>query len=175
MVLASAVILYKDINSINFEKIIFFVFGFLLAYIIVGASALQVNHSLPIILISGAVAICAMILPGISGAFILLLLNQYEFLISTLHAYNLPVIGTFLVGALGGILSFSKLLDYILQHFKFLMFSFLIGVMVGSLRTPLERIMDAGPISLLIIFVGIGGFILVFALESVFYRKKQKP
>jgi putative membrane protein len=166
LILASTIFLYKKTRTFRFESFIFLIFGSLLAYVISGISSNLNNHSLPLIFFSGALAICAMILPGISGAFILLLLNQYEYLISVIHDLNLVVIGTFSIGALIGLLSFSKILHYILRKYHNLTLSFLIGLMFGSLRLPLQKISNFGSGS--IIFWLLAGFMVVIMLEHSF-------
>ncbi|MBT4935542.1 DUF368 domain-containing protein [Candidatus Woesearchaeota archaeon] len=170
LILASALFVLRKAGKLSLEKAIFVVLGFIGAYVLAGLSAISVNHSLPIIFVSGAVAICAMILPGISGAFILLLLNQYQYIIKALHTYQWTVIITFIIGAATGLIGFSKLVDYVLRKFKSLTLSFLVGVMLGSLRIPIEEISVAGTNWHVLVF-GLLGFIIVFVLEGVFGRK----
>ena len=89
------------------------------------------------IFLCGIIAICAMILPGISGAFILLILGKYEFITATLKnpfmLQNLMIILVFCLGCLIGLLSFSRLLNYLLRHFRHFTMAFLTGLMVGSM------------------------------------------
>jgi putative membrane protein len=174
LILASAVIFLRKIGKMRFEKAVFLALGFVFAYVLAGLSSLSFGHSLPMIFIAGAVAICAMILPGISGAFILLLLNQYEFLISILHSYNLPYLFTFFAGALVGLFSFSKIIDYLLRHYKAVMLSFLVGLMVGSLRIPYVQISSAGNGGIFAVLIGMFGFFLVLLLESFGKRSSKK-
>ena len=84
--------------------------------------------------VSGAIAICAMILPGISGAFILLLLGKYQFIMQAVGDLNIPVIVIFVVGAVAGIISFSHLLSWLLKHWHDVTVAVLMGFMVGSLN-----------------------------------------
>jgi putative membrane protein len=170
LILASAFVLLKNVGKLKFEKIILLVLGFVFAYALAGASSFNVNHSLFMIFFSGALAICAMILPGISGAFILLLLNQYEYLISALHTYQLVVVFVFLLGALFGLFSFAKGINFLLKKFRFLTISFLIGLMLGSLRVPVNEINLAGGVSLFIVISGVVGFLIVFGLEWLFKK-----
>jgi len=86
------------------------------------------------IMLSGAIAICAMILPGISGAFILLLLGKYQFIMQAVGDLNIPVIVIFVVGAVAGIISFSHLLSWLLKHWHDVTVAVLMGFMVGSLN-----------------------------------------
>jgi putative membrane protein len=84
--------------------------------------------------ISGAIAICAMILPGISGSFILLLLGQYQTVLGAINDRNLGVIAIVGAGATVGILSFTRILHWLLARFHDVTIAALIGFMAGSLR-----------------------------------------
>lgn len=85
------------------------------------------------ILLSGAIAICAMILPGISGSFILVLLGSYKIVLDAVKDRDLAIVGLFIVGCVIGLMSFSRLLKYLFAHFKELTVALLTGFMVGSL------------------------------------------
>ena len=82
----------------------------------------------------GALAICAMILPGISGSFILLLLGKYAFILAALTALDIPVILIFMAGAVFGLLSFSRILSWLLHHYHDMTLALLTGFMLGSLN-----------------------------------------
>ena len=69
LILASAIFIYKHTGELSLKNILFIIIGFLFAFLFLGLNVIQINHSLPVVFISGAIAICAMILPGISGAF----------------------------------------------------------------------------------------------------------
>jgi len=173
LILASAIFVYGHVDELSIKNILFAIIGFVFAIIFVGLNPIQANHSLPIIFLSGAVAICAMILPGISGAFILLLLNQYEYMINVLNNMQIVDIITFIAGALIGILSFSRLLDYLLKHHKSITMAFLVGLMVGTLRLPYEKIvLNMGSIWP-ILGAAAFGFVIVFILEWKFKGQKQ--
>ncbi|MGC9516897.1 MAG: DUF368 domain-containing protein [Methanomicrobiales archaeon] len=168
LILSSAIFVYGHVDELNIKNISFVIIGFIFAVIFVGLNPIEANHSLPIIFLSGAVAICAMILPGISGAFILLLLNQYEYMINVLNNLQLLEIITFGAGALIGILSFSRILDYLLTNHKSITMAFLVGLMVGTLRLPYEKIVVSMDSTWPILAAGIFGFVLVFILEKKF-------
>lgn len=104
------------------------------AYILVGLTPTQTPEALWFIFLSGALAICAMILPGISGAFILVLLGKYQYILGALNTLNIPVILVFMAGAAVGILSFANLLRWLLNHYHDLTVAALMGFMLGSLR-----------------------------------------
>ncbi|MDR3222596.1 MAG: DUF368 domain-containing protein [Methanobrevibacter sp.] len=172
LILASTYILYTHIVKVSFKIAIVSVIGFILAYIFVGLNPISANHSLIVLFFTGSIAICAMILPGISGAFLLLLLGQYEYMLNALHNFHLSEIITFCVGALIGILSFSKLLDYLLNNYKEITMGFLIGVMMGTLRLPYEKIQEnlissSSSIPLIMtLAIALIGFILIITLEK---------
>jgi putative membrane protein len=174
LILASTYILYTHIVKVSFKIAIVSIIGFILAFIFVGLNPISANHSLPVLFFSGLIAICAMILPGISGAFLLLLLGQYEYMLNALHNFHLSEIITFCVGALIGILSFSKFLDYLLENYKELTMGFLIGVMVGTLRLPYDTIQEglinsSSSMPLIItIVIALIGFILIIIMEKKF-------
>jgi putative membrane protein len=140
LILASSYVLYSRVVHFSPKIIIISVIGFVLSFIFVGLNPIAANHSLPVLFFSGMIAICAMILPGISGAFILLLLGQYHYMLNALNTFNIIEIVTFCAGALIGILGFSKVLDYLLQHHEEITLALLIGVMVGTLRIPFDQI-----------------------------------
>ena len=94
----------------------------------------QVSRPLWVFFLGGAVAVCAMILPGISGSFILVLLGLYPEMIGALNARDLPVITVFLLGCVVGLASFAKLLDWLLSRHHDLVLGALIGLMLGALR-----------------------------------------
>ncbi len=168
LILSSAFFVYKHVDELNIKNIAFLIVGFIFAIIFVGLNPIQANHTLPILFLSGAIAICAMILPGISGAFVLLLLNQYEYMINALNNLQLAEIITFILGALIGILSFSRVLDYLLTHHKSITMAFLVGLMIGTLRLPYEKITVSMESPIPIIIAAIIGFAVVFILERRF-------
>ncbi len=168
LILSSAIFVYNHVDELNIKNFASLVIGFIFAIIFVGLNPIQANHTLPIIFLSGAIAICAMILPGISGAFVLLLLNQYEYMINALNNLQLVEIITFMIGALVGILSFSRVLDYLLTHHKSITMAFLVGLMIGTLRLPYERIVVSMESPVSIIIAAVIGFAIVFILEKRF-------
>ena len=107
----------------------------LVAYVIVAAPQLQeADHSLPTIFLSGMLAICAMILPGISGSFILLILGQYEHVLGLVRSLDLFPLAVFAVGCGLGLVLFSRLLSWLLRHYEQTTMALLAGFMLGSLR-----------------------------------------
>jgi putative membrane protein len=83
---------------------------------------------------AGAIAICAMILPGISGSFLLLMLGMYDFIISAVDERDFPVLGVFALGCVVGIALFSQVLDWALGNYHDIVVAAMVGLLVGSLR-----------------------------------------
>ena len=174
LILASAYILYTKLDDFNFKLIIITLIGIVLSYIFVGLNPIATNHSLIVIFISGLIAICAMILPGISGSFLLLLLGQYQYMLNALNSMNIIEILVFCIGAVIGILGFSKILNYLLENYESATMAFLIGIMVGTLRLPLSQISTNIHGSWLpCIILAIIGFALIFVLEKKFKREES--
>jgi putative membrane protein len=174
LILASAGFVYRYVGKISSKTLITGIIGFVFAFLFVGLSTLQSSHSLPVIFFSGFIAICAMMLPGISGAFILLFLGQYEFMLNALHAVNIPLIATFVLGAVVGIGVMSKILAYLLENYKAVTMSFLLGLMLGALRMPYNNVVSNAYSLPFVIASGIVGFFVVFALEKVSGKVGEK-
>ena len=112
-----------------------FVVSTLVAYVVVATPQLQeADHSLPTIFLSGMLAICAMILPGISGSFILLILGQYEHVLGLVRSLDLLPLAVFAIGCGLGLVLFSRLLSWLLRHYEQTTMALLAGFMLGSLR-----------------------------------------
>lgn len=172
LIIASAVILFRKISKINFKHVIAAIIGLILTYIFVSLNPIAGDHSLIIIFFSGMIAICAMILPGISGSFLLLLLGQYEYMLTALHELHFSEIIVFVIGALIGILGFSKILNYLLKNYEEITMAFLIGVMLGSLKVPAVEIVNSVSMNfaglLPCVIVAVIGFVLIIVLETRF-------
>lgn len=132
---ASAVVAYGYIRRPAPRHIPIAIASAAITFAVLGLSSGAVEDArLPTVFGSGALAICAMILPGISGSFILLMLGMYDFMIGALNDRDLPVIVAFIAGAALGLGLFSRVLDWLLRHRHDVMMSALIGLMIGSLR-----------------------------------------
>lgn len=134
LILISAPLILRNIESWGFKQVLAGLAGVLIAYGITLLTPAQTPTHLAFIFLSGAVAICAMILPGISGAFILLLLGKYEFMMTALTTLNLPVILVFITGCVAGLLSFSHVLSWLLRFHREVTLFLLAGFMLGSLN-----------------------------------------
>ncbi|MEZ4638462.1 MAG: DUF368 domain-containing protein [Caldilineaceae bacterium] len=104
------------------------------AYILVGAVPLQTPETWWFLVFSGALAICAMILPGISGAFILVLLGKYQYVLGAVNERDFVTIGLVGVGAVIGLISFAQILGWLFKRYHDATVAILIGLMIGSLR-----------------------------------------
>ena len=167
LILASAYILYTKLDEINIKLIILTIIGIVLSYIFVGLNPIAANHSLIVLFFSGLIAICAMILPGISGSFLLLLLGQYEYMLNSLNSLNITEIVVFIAGAIIGILGFSKILNYLLENYESATMAFLIGIMVGTLRLPINQVTSNLTGSWLVcLILAVIGVVLIIVLEK---------
>lgn len=171
LILASAVIFFRKLNAVSIKNILVACLGFILAIIFVSLNPIAANHSLPVVFISGFIAICAMMLPGISGSFLLLLLGQYEFMLNALNTRMFPEIITFIVGAGIGILSFSRALNYLLKHHEQITMSFLIGIMLGTLKIPFDIASSSIALTsmniLLCLICGVVGLVIIIIIEKI--------
>jgi putative membrane protein len=134
LIIASIILVGKKIKQWNVSKVIGLLIGTALAYYITILPPMQNPDALWFVFISGAIAICAMILPGISGSFILLLLGSYEMILGAIKDVKIVTIGIFAIGCLTGLLSFSKLLNWLFKNHHDLTVAILTGFLVGSLN-----------------------------------------
>ena len=134
LVMASAWFVSREVSKWNIATVFSFVIGVAVAYYITVATPAETPNALWFVFISGAIAICAMILPGISGSFILVLLGKYFYIMEAVKSLNLVVMLTFACGAAIGITSFSHLLSYALRKHHDVTISVLSGFMLGSLN-----------------------------------------
>lgn len=135
LVLASTWFVSRDIKEWKSWKTwVAFVIGAVVAFYITVATPAETPSNLLFIFLCGAIAICAMILPGISGSFILVLLGKYFFIMDAVKTLDVVVIAVFGAGVCIGITSFSHILSYALAHFRNITLAVLTGFMLGSLN-----------------------------------------
>lgn len=134
LIVASAVVVGKNITRWTAGVIVAGLLGVGVAYYVTVATPAQTPEALWFIFLSGAIAICAMILPGISGSFILVLLSKYEYILGAVRDLRAEVIAVFGVGCVTGILAFSHILNWMLKKYHNLTIALLTGFMVGSLN-----------------------------------------
>lgn len=188
LVLASTWFVAKDIEGWNWKTVLSFIIGAVIAYYITVVTPAETPTNLLFIFLCGAIAICAMILPGISGSFILVLLGKYHYIMDAVKGLDLLILCVFGAGALVGITSFSRVLSYALKHFRNVTMAVLAGFMLGSLNkvwpwktTEIEIINgtefaiehNSLPTQYLVegVALMIVGFMLVYVLEKISAKK----
>lgn len=134
LIVASAIYVARTIKNWNAGAVAAGIAGIVIAYFITVISPTEANSSWYYIFFSGVIAICAMILPGISGSFILVLLGMYAFILGAVGDLNIPVLLLFGAGAAIGIIGFSNFLSWLLKRHHTLTIALLAGFMVGSLN-----------------------------------------
>jgi putative membrane protein len=149
MILASSVIVARMVERWNIGALLICAFGAAVAFLITGLPVANAAPTYPYVFFCGAVAICAMILPGISGAYILLLLGMYLHVTGAikgipkgdLSVENLTTIAVFMAGCALGLVTFSKILRWLLARHESITLALLGGFMLGSLRKiwPFQR------------------------------------
>ena len=191
MVLASAVVLARRIEEWNAARYGAIAAGAVVGFAIVNLVPVATPEHPAFIFMCGAIAICAMLLPGISGSFILLILGKYAYVLGALSTLDLMVILPFVLGCLTGLLLFSRFLKWLLDRWHATTLATLIGLLLGSLWRiwPYQqlqeevirdkpRVVGATPFwpeSIDVAIVGglIAGIVFVLALEV--YASRMKP
>ena len=198
LVLASIIFVLKKINQWNSAVFLGLILGGVFAYQLTQLNALGNSDSNWYLFLSGAIAICAMILPGISGAFILVILGSYANVLQALNDKDIAKITIFMTGALIGILSFSRLLKLLFKRFKNMTLAVLTGFMIGALSkiwpwkktlsfrensdgisVPLKEqciapfSFDGDPQLLSAIGLMLFGFLMIFFLEKIGAKNKK--
>lgn len=141
LIVASSIFILRGIQGWNMKSAMFPVLGVVLGIVVCTLSPTQTPDALWFIFLSGAIAICAMILPGISGSFILLILGKYKYIMGAITGLttgaavgeSLVILCVFAVGAVCGILAFSRLLHWLLARFNKETLMVLAGFIIGSL------------------------------------------
>ena len=176
LVLASTWFVGKDVKERNWKTALGFLLGAALAFYITVATPAETPSHFLFIFLCGAIAICAMILPGISGSFILVLLGKYFFIMEAVKTLDLKVIAIFGIGACVGITSFSRLLSYALSHMRNITLAVLSGFMLGSLnkvwpwKETIEGIeQNVAPNAFVwqAVCLALLGFVMVYGIEKI--------
>ncbi|WP_113923332.1 DUF368 domain-containing protein [Cognataquiflexum aquatile] len=134
LIIISAILILKDIQRWTFGVVLALIIGTVVAYWITSLPPTTTPNTLWFTFVAGAIAICAMILPGISGSFLLLVMGQYERIIGAVNEKDFLIIIVFGSGCLVGILAFSRVVSYLLKHYHAVTIGVLSGFMVGSLN-----------------------------------------
>ncbi|MGB6152717.1 MAG: DUF368 domain-containing protein [Pricia sp.] len=194
LVAASVFFVGKEIENWNAAAVIGLILGAVVAFYITTLPPSGNSDSLPYLFFSGALAVCAMILPGISGAFILVLLGSYKSILDAVHERNITMIAVVGAGAIFGLLSFAKLLKWMFNNFKNITLAILTGFIMGSLNKiwPWKRVLETRSIGekeiiidenispfafagdnqlMYAIIAAIIGFSLIFILERTASKK----
>lgn len=144
LILASALVLLRQVGKWTAARVSCLLAGALIALTIALSPVVDLNIGMAGVFLSGFVAICAMILPGISGSFILVLLGMYATVLGALKSLDLAFIAVLGAGAVAGLLCFSRLLHWLLHHFHQATMALLTGFLFGSLAVvwPWKRVLE---------------------------------
>lgn len=134
LVIASAIFVGKQLKRWDITRVLVLVAGGVGAWFLTSASHFETPDDLWFIFVAGAIAICAMILPGISGSFMLLIMGKYELIINSIKEMDVKTLGVFAAGCIVGLLSFSHVLSWAFRKFHDHTLAILTGFMLGSLN-----------------------------------------
>lgn len=134
LILASTWLIMTHIDEWSSGLISTFVLGALLAFLITSLAPTEIEPTATAVFCAGAIAICAMILPGISGSFLLLLMGMYTHILAAVKGVDIQIIALFMLGCIIGIMSFSRVLSYMFSHYRQVTLALLAGFMLGSLN-----------------------------------------
>lgn len=134
LILASVLTIARKVQQWRMTEILGFVAAASSAFAIVGLTPTKTPDGTWFLFLSGALAICALVLPGISGAFVLVLLNKYDRVLSAVNGGDLATLAAVTAGALVGLLSFVRLLSWLFERYERTILTILAGFMLGSLR-----------------------------------------
>lgn len=133
MIAASAVVMLVNLKNWKGMDALWLAAGLVLGVVVCTLSPTTTPDDLVFVFVCGAIAICTMILPGVSGSFVLLILGKYEYIMAAVNEMNLPVLAVFAFGCIVGILAFSKFLHRMLECFERQTMLVLVGFVIGSL------------------------------------------
>lgn len=133
LILVSVFHMLKQIEQRSLSRLVLLLLGVAFAYSITVLNPLQLEPTSINVLLAGGIAICAMILPGISGSFILLLIGMYTPVLGAVKSFDIGILALFLSGCVIGLLTFSHVLSWLLKRFRDLTLVFLTGLMIGTL------------------------------------------
>jgi putative membrane protein len=134
LILASTWSVARHVAGWSANRMSVFVLGVVLAYLLTSMSPSSVPDSALMVFFAGMIAICAMILPGISGSFILLLLGMYTTILTAIKEFDFAVVAIFAAGAASGLLAFSRVLSWAFSHYRSMTLALLSGFLLGSLN-----------------------------------------
>ncbi|MFT5193699.1 MAG: putative membrane protein [Cellvibrionaceae bacterium] len=134
LVIASIISVQKQVNSWGARPVIALVLGAIGAYVLVGSVPAETPNTWWFLILSGMIAICAMILPGISGSFILVLMGKYQTVLGAVTDRDIITLAFVAIGAGIGLVTFAQVLSYFFKNYNDVTVAVLIGLMIGSLR-----------------------------------------
>lgn len=155
LIAVSAAVLYRDIDISTTKSKIAALTGFMFAFTVSGFAVSSLGHSIPVLFVAGAVAISAMVLPGVSGSLMLLILGQYEYMTSVLKAFTdsllkvpsqglqaidsfTPIVA-FMLGAGLGLATITRAVKKAFENHRNLTMAFLVSLIAGALRSPVHE------------------------------------
>ncbi len=133
LIIISAFSVAKEIKNWRLIDILALIIGIVVAYFIASSTPTSTSDAWWFVFITGMVAICAMILPGVSGAFILLIFGKYTYILTAVSEFQVGVILVFGAGCIVGLLGFSRVVAYLLKNYHNVTIAVLAGFMIGSL------------------------------------------
>lgn len=133
LIAGSIIILLQEMLALELTEVVPFILGFVTGFLIFNLVPVQTPESAWFIFLYGSLAICAMILPGISGSFILLILNKYVYIFNAIGYFQLTILIPFALGAVTGLVVFSRILSYLISKYYRNTVLFIIGILVASL------------------------------------------
>ncbi|BBN80821.1 DUF368 domain-containing protein [Pseudoalteromonas sp. A25] len=134
LIVASFIHVAKQVSQWQWQTVLSCMIGALIAFVITTIAPSEAVPHWWMFFVAGAIAVCAMILPGISGSFILLLMGMYGHVLGAITAKEVSLIGLFLIGCVFGLMIFSRFLSWLLDNYEQLTFSLLAGFLIGSLN-----------------------------------------
>jgi putative membrane protein len=162
LILPSSKIIFDHIQNHNIKNISFGLFGFALGLLFSVLVPLTVTPTLGYVFLGGFFAVSAMFLPGISGAYILLIMGLYEFMINVLNniSSNTSYFIIFILGALLGAFSISRIISFLFKKNRCRTLYVLLGLVIGALSTPLKKILQTASFQVSNVFVMVFWFLL---------------
>lgn len=151
LILGSVYVPYSEIPKLEITYPFLAIVAGLFGYWVVGLPVVEGEGSLPFLFLCGAISISAMILPGLSGSFMLKALGQYEYVLTALRDRDVLIVGVFICGIVVGIVTIVRVLGWFLKHYKGATLAALTGLMVGALRSvwPFQGVVDGRRVNLI--------------------------
>lgn len=195
LVLSSVFVVSRRVEQWNAATFAGLTIAAIAAYVVVGLVPVQTPNAWWFLLLSGAIAVCALILPGISGAFILVLLGKYQYVLAAVNDRDFLTLALVAFGGVIGLVTFAQVISFLFKRYRNVTIAVLIGLMLGSLRKiwPWKEVVEwmtdsHGELVPLIerniapvfdqtlifaVLLAIVGFVVVFSLETFANRSKS--